>query len=72
MEVITFRCSSCNQGLKVPADTAGRRVKCTKCGTALTIPAASQPNTPGANVAAAPAPAKKPWADDDEDDSGGV
>ena len=45
MESISFRCSSCNQGLKAPADKAGRRVKCTKCGTELTIPKA-EPATP--------------------------
>src|ERR1700704_6395879 len=38
MELISFRCTSCNQGMKVGADKAGRRIKCTKCGTPLTIP----------------------------------
>src|SRR4029077_3733863 len=38
MELISFRCTSCNQGLKVGADKAGRKIKCTKCGTPLTIP----------------------------------
>ncbi len=63
MAFITFRCTSCNQGLKVPDDKAGRKVKCTKCGTGLTVPATSQAAAP-----AAPAkPAKRPF-DDDEDD----
>jgi hypothetical protein len=48
MDLITFRCSSCNRGLKIPADKAGRKVKCTKCGTSLTVPAKSEP-TPAAS-----------------------
>jgi hypothetical protein len=71
MDLITFRCSSCHQGLKVPADKAGRRVRCTKCGTALTVPATSQADGPGAKAAAPPpAPAKRPWDEEDEDDGG--
>jgi hypothetical protein len=67
MDLITFRCSSCNQGLKVPADKAGRRVKCTKCGTSLTVPATSQAGTvPGAK----PAAPRKHYEDDD--DEGGI
>jgi hypothetical protein len=64
MDLITFRCSSCNQGLKVPADSAGRKVKCTKCGTSLTVPAASQAG-----------PASTPFAKkslQEEEDEGGI
>jgi hypothetical protein len=65
MDLITFRCSACNQGLKVPGDKVGRKVKCTKCGKILTIPAASQAGNP----AKAPPP-KKHF--EDEDDEGGA
>ena len=41
MTTITFQCYSCNQVLKVGADKAGRKAKCIKCGTILTIPVAS-------------------------------
>jgi hypothetical protein len=76
MDSISFRCTSCKQGLKVKAEKAGRKVKCIKCGTVLTIPAASTAGSaPGSKAAAAPSPstspAKRPWDDEDED-SGGV
>ena len=38
---ITFQCYSCNQVLKVGSDKAGKKAKCIKCGTILTIPVAS-------------------------------
>jgi hypothetical protein len=41
METITFRCSACQHVLRVSADKAGRKAKCVKCGTPLTIPTAS-------------------------------
>ncbi len=50
MATISFQCYSCHQVLKVGADKAGKRGKCPKCGTKLTIPVAS----------AAPAPAPPP------------
>ena len=46
MGLITFRCTSCNVGLKVGADKAGRKIKCSKCGTVLTIPAADLDDDP--------------------------
>jgi hypothetical protein len=60
MEPITFRCSACNQVLKVSAEKAGRKVKCNKCSAAITVPAAG---TPAPEPAPAPA---KTQADDDE------
>jgi DNA-directed RNA polymerase subunit RPC12/RpoP len=47
MDTISFRCQSCQQPLKIAADKAGRRVKCRKCGTVLTVPASQsiQPET---------------------------
>ncbi len=68
MAVITFRCSSCNQGLKVGADKAGRKIKCSKCGTTLTIPAATSPPSPA--EVAAPEPPPKPAMDDDDEKGG--
>jgi hypothetical protein len=58
MTTITFQCYSCNQVLRVGSDKAGRKAKCTKCGTILTIPAA------GAEPPAAspPRPAARPPA----------
>ena len=38
MAVITFQCYACNQVLQVGADNAGRKAKCSQCGTILTIP----------------------------------
>src|SRR5262245_10166220 len=35
---IKFACDSCGKSLKVPAEAAGRRVKCPKCQTAVTVP----------------------------------
>jgi hypothetical protein len=69
MELITFRCTSCNQGLKVGADKAGRRIKCTKCGTPLTVPAASPKESA---APAKPAPAAKPGGEDEDEDGGGI
>jgi len=44
MAAITFQCFSCNQVLRVSPDKAGRKAKCIKCGTILTIPEAVQEN----------------------------
>jgi phage FluMu protein Com len=63
MEAITFRCSACNHGIKVAADKAGRKAKCPKCKTELTIP---QPEA--VTPAAAPAPAPDPAKPEEEDE----
>src|SRR5262245_54703844 len=60
MELISFRCPSCSQGLKAPADKAGRKVRCTKCGTEFVIPmpqATAEPSPSTINAAPNPAPA---------------
>jgi hypothetical protein len=54
MATISFPCYACNQVLKVGADKAGKRGKCPKCGTLLTIPIASVEAPP---PAAPPRPA---------------
>jgi phage FluMu protein Com len=38
MASITFRCSSCEQMLRAGAEKAGKKVKCGKCGTIMTVP----------------------------------
>jgi hypothetical protein len=63
MGLITFRCTSCKVGLKVGADKAGRKIKCSKCGTVLTIPAAEPDDDPPP-----PAPQVTPASADDDDD----
>ena len=35
---IEFRCSQCEKRLRVPAESAGRRVKCPHCGEAIVVP----------------------------------
>src|SRR5262245_27566579 len=49
METITFQCSKCQKVMRISADNAGKRAKCSKCGQGLVIPQKSQPlNTGGA------------------------
>jgi uncharacterized membrane protein len=66
METITFRCTTCKFVLKVGADKAGRKAKCSKCGTLLIIPAATDVG-PAAPPPAPPAAAKKTSDDEDGD-----
>jgi phage FluMu protein Com len=67
MESISFRCTKCNQGLKVAADKAGRKIKCGKCGTELTIP---ESNADASKPAPPPAPEPPKPADDEDDKKG--
>jgi hypothetical protein len=60
MDVIRFRCSSCQQPLKIGADKAGHRVKC-RCGTALTVPG-TRPSRP-------PAEEQPPGSEDEVEQS---
>ena len=61
METIAFKCGKCQFVCSRSApDKAGRKAKCSKCGTVVTIPAASDPPP----AAPAPLPPKK---DDDDD-----
>ncbi len=53
MATISFQCYACQQVLKVGGEKAGKRGKCPKCGTMLTIPVGSS---------AAPAPPPPPAA----------
>jgi uncharacterized membrane protein/phage FluMu protein Com len=43
---IEFRCSSCQQLLRVGDDSAGKNAKCPKCGTVVAVPAAGPAPTP--------------------------
>jgi len=63
---ITFQCYSCNQVLKVGSDKAGKKAKCIKCGTILTIPVASDEEEVE-EVQAGP-PRRSSARDEDEDD----
>src|SRR5688572_19785981 len=62
MSVITFQCYACNQVLQVAGDKAGRKAKCSQCGTILTIPVLApgviaQGVLPAASMPAPPMPA---------------
>lgn len=57
--VIKTRCASCGAGLAAPAEKAGARLKCPKCGSPVEVPksSSSSPTTPAAQrrpAAAAP------------------
>jgi hypothetical protein len=69
MEFITFHCPHCKQPLKIPADKAGRKAKCNKCATSLTIPFESETV---AIKEANPTPAARKPHDEDEDDGPAV
>jgi hypothetical protein len=43
VESITFRCASCATPLRAPADQAGHKVRCKRCGTVLTVPGRTAP-----------------------------
>jgi hypothetical protein len=72
METITFRCTTCQQVLRVSADKAGRKAKCTQCGTALTIPAQAEDEPAPVPLASSPAggAAGAPKKADDDDEGG--
>lgn len=65
MATITFHCQSCQQTLRVAGENAGKRTKCTRCGTILTIPAVAS-QRPAA--VPPPPPAPPPRRRDDFDD----
>src|SRR5271165_3351091 len=70
MDLISFRCTSCNQSLKIGADKAGRRIKCTKCGTPLTVPHAEVAPSDAASAGSQlPAEERAKKTFDDEDDN---
>src|SRR6266513_1881480 len=62
MTTITFQCYACNQVLKVAADKAGKKAKCVKCGTILTIPVSAGEAEVATPAAPPPAPPPAPRA----------
>lgn len=52
MEPLLFRCTACRKMLKVGAEYAGRKVRCTGCGAVLMAPggAAADPRRPARDV----------------------
>jgi DNA-directed RNA polymerase subunit RPC12/RpoP len=65
MEMISFRCSSCNQEFKVGADKAGRRTKCARCGTMIIVPSST-------GIVAASPPSQPALEDDDDGKAYGI
>jgi hypothetical protein len=74
---VSLTCSGCKSTLKVRDDLAGKKVKCPKCATLLTVPAAEEEefapveiDDPSDSVVDAPPPEKKskPSRDDDDED----
>lgn len=55
--MITFRCTSCQQKLSVPAEHAGRKVKCPKCSELQSVPATTQASVEIASPVPPPAAA---------------
>jgi hypothetical protein len=43
MNIITFQCSNCQKVLRIGAENAGKKARCSKCGHGLVIPKESQP-----------------------------
>ena len=54
---IEFRCSQCNQLLRVPDNSAGKNARCPKCQALMRVPAASTPAVSGEATAPPPASA---------------
>src|SRR4030095_14090459 len=51
---IEFRCSQCNQLLRVPDDSAGKAARCPKCQALMTVPASGNPPFAAPPLAHAP------------------
>jgi DNA-directed RNA polymerase subunit RPC12/RpoP len=66
MATITFRCTSCQQEFTVGSDKAGKKAKCAKCGSSVTIP-----QDDGAEEGLAAMAVAAPKKTDDDDDAGG-
>jgi DNA-directed RNA polymerase subunit RPC12/RpoP len=57
-DTLDIACSECKKEMKVPADLAGRTIRCKACGHAFVVKAAGKP-AKAAKAAAAKAPAPK-------------
>jgi hypothetical protein len=70
MEPIRFRCSVCNHGLSVTAESAGRATTCTRCGAELTVPPVRDSKPEATRGRPQPDPQTQAWelVDDEPDD----
>jgi hypothetical protein len=59
---IEFRCTSCQQQLRVPDESAGRNAKCPKCGAVAVVPSASVAPLSGYSPLSQPLPSS-PFAE---------
>ena len=73
-ELLDVNCPNCRKAFKVPAEFAGRTIKCKSCQTPFTVggakPAAAKPVKPASAKPAAPPPeaaAPIPFKDEDEE-----
>jgi len=61
---IEFRCTQCNQLLRVPEDAGGKSARCPKCQALMMVPAtAPSPIAPPASPSSPAAPAPAPTSD---------
>jgi ubiquitin-protein ligase len=58
--MIEFKCPQCHSSFSVPETLAGRRARCKKCATPITIPALEQQAEVAAMIAAQAAPTSEP------------
>jgi predicted Zn finger-like uncharacterized protein len=59
---IVVSCPSCSARFNAKDEWAGRKAKCPKCGTVLTVPAAGPADAPAPPAAPKPSPSPKPPA----------
>src|SRR4051812_2922283 len=52
--MIDFTCPECHSAFSVPDNLGGRRARCKKCGTPITIPNIATQDAPGASVQPGP------------------
>src|SRR5436190_1276109 len=65
MDAISIRCKACKHTMKFSADKAGKKTKCSKCGTLAIIEAPAELETVApAQVVDQPPPVKDEFADD--------
>ena len=73
-DMLDVSCPNCDKELKVPAEFAGKRVKCKDCGEVFPIKGPPKAKAPAAKpapkveVKPAPAPAPPPAVEEDDDD----
>lgn len=67
---VEISCPNCGKKLKVPAELAGKRVKCKDCQEVFAVPAPkpAKPAPAAKPAAAPPPPPKKPYEEEEDDD----